>query len=193
MRPYFGFLFVSVSLASAAPALAQCTPGPANFCITVGGVYSINGTPQAPITLVRGTTYTFRMVDVDPFHPFYLTTTAGGGGPGMYSSGVSPTSVSGNMTMTFVVPASAPAQLYYGCAIHFGMGGAITIMDPPGCYANCDGSTVAPVLNVGDFTCFLQRFAAGESYANCDNSTVAPVLNVGDFTCFLQRFAAGCP
>jgi hypothetical protein len=61
------------------------------------------------------------------------------------------------------------------------------------CYANCDNSTVAPVLNVGDFTCFLQRFAAGELYANCDQSTTAPVLNVGDFTCFLQRFAAGCP
>jgi hypothetical protein len=64
---------------------------------------------------------------------------------------------------------------------------------PSACYANCDGSTVAPVLNVGDFTCFLQRFAAGDSYANCDNSTTPPVLNVGDFTCFLQRFAAGCP
>jgi hypothetical protein len=62
-----------------------------------------------------------------------------------------------------------------------------------GCYANCDGSQVAPILNVGDFTCFLQRFAAGDVYANCDQSTVAPVLNVGDFTCFLQRFAAGCP
>jgi hypothetical protein len=61
-----------------------------------------------------------------------------------------------------------------------------------GCYANCDGSTIGPVLNVGDFTCFLQRFAAGDSYANCDASTTAPSLNVGDFTCFLQRFAAGC-
>jgi hypothetical protein len=61
------------------------------------------------------------------------------------------------------------------------------------CYPNCDNSTVAPILNVGDFTCFLQRFAAGDSYANCDNSTTPPVLNVGDFTCFLQRFAAGCP
>jgi hypothetical protein len=62
-----------------------------------------------------------------------------------------------------------------------------------GCYANCDGSTAAPILNVADFTCFLQRFAGGDSYANCDGSTVAPVLNVADFTCFLQRFAAGCP
>ncbi len=61
------------------------------------------------------------------------------------------------------------------------------------CYANCDDSTTAPVLNVADFTCFLQRFAAGESYANCDGSTTPPVLNVADFTCFLQSFAAGCP
>jgi probable HAF family extracellular repeat protein len=62
-----------------------------------------------------------------------------------------------------------------------------------GCYANCDLSTVQPVLNVQDFTCFLQRFAAAESYANCDQSTSAPVLNVADFTCFLQLYAAGCP
>jgi hypothetical protein len=63
---------------------------------------------------------------------------------------------------------------------------------PGPCYANCDSSTAQPVLNVADFTCFLQRFAAGEGYANCDQSTTAPVLNVADFTCFLQRFAAGC-
>jgi hypothetical protein len=69
-------------------------------------------------------------------------------------------------------------------------------------YANCDGSTSAPALNVADFTCFLQRFAQGSSlppeqqvshYANCDGSTTQPVLNVADFSCFLGRFATGCP
>ncbi len=63
---------------------------------------------------------------------------------------------------------------------------------PPFCYANCDLSTTAPVLNITDFVCFLNRFAAGDSYANCDNSTTAPVLNVLDFTCYLNAFAAGC-
>jgi hypothetical protein len=59
------------------------------------------------------------------------------------------------------------------------------------CYANCDtGGT--PILNVGDFTCFLQLFAAGYYYGNCDRSTTPPTLNIADFTCFLQRFAAGC-
>jgi hypothetical protein len=60
------------------------------------------------------------------------------------------------------------------------------------CYANCDHSTTPPVLNVADFTCFLQKFAAADPYANCDNSTIPPVLNVADFTCFLQKYAAGC-
>jgi hypothetical protein len=63
---------------------------------------------------------------------------------------------------------------------------------PCACYPNCDGSTAAPILNVLDFNCFLNRFASGSAYANCDQSTVAPVLNVLDFNCFLSRFAAGC-
>jgi len=60
------------------------------------------------------------------------------------------------------------------------------------CYANCDGSTSAPILNVSDFTCFLNRYAAGDPAANCDHSTRAPTLNVSDFICYLNRFAAGC-
>jgi len=64
---------------------------------------------------------------------------------------------------------------------------------PPGsCYANCDGTTRPPCLNVLDFICFLNRFAAGDTYANCDQSTSPPVLNVLDFGCFLNRFGAGC-
>jgi hypothetical protein len=70
------------------------------------------------------------------------------------------------------------------------------------CYANCDESTAQPILNVDDFTCFVNAFAAASalpyeqqvvSYGNCDGSTVAPVLNVDDFTCFINAFAAGCP
>jgi hypothetical protein len=61
------------------------------------------------------------------------------------------------------------------------------------CYANCDGSTTAPVLNVLDFLCFQWQFFAGTAYANCDGSTTPPVLNVNDFICFQQHFAQGCP
>jgi hypothetical protein len=60
------------------------------------------------------------------------------------------------------------------------------------CYANCDGSTTVPFLNVNDFVCFQGLFAAGNSLANCDHSTSPPVLNISDFVCFQSAFAAGC-
>lgn len=63
---------------------------------------------------------------------------------------------------------------------------------PASCYANCDGSTTQPCLNMLDFTCFLSKFGAGDSSANCDHSATTPVLNILDFVCFLNRFAAGC-
>lgn len=62
----------------------------------------------------------------------------------------------------------------------------------PTCYANCDESTTPPILNVADFSCFLNLFAAGDPHANCDGSTIAPTLNVADFSCFLNAFSAGC-
>jgi hypothetical protein len=46
------------------------------------------------------------------------------------------------------------------------------------CYANCDMSTLLPILNISDFTCFLNRFAGMNPYANCDGSTAIPTLNV---------------
>jgi DNA-binding beta-propeller fold protein YncE len=82
--------------------------------------------------------------------------------------------------------------------VAFGIGlvNDIVVVRPSGpapCYANCDASTTAPVLNVLDFNCFINRFSAGESYANCDGSTSPPVLNVLDFNCFINRFTGGCP
>src|SRR5437763_420412 len=35
------------------------------------------------------------------------------------------------------------------------------VLSAPPCYANCDASTALPILNVNDFSCFLNRFAAG--------------------------------
>jgi hypothetical protein len=76
-----------------------------------------------------------------------------------------------------------------------------TLSCTPWCYANCDGSTTPPLLNMGDFICFIHGFTEASAlphaqqvnhYANCDNSTIAPVLNVDDFACFINHFAAGC-
>jgi hypothetical protein len=61
------------------------------------------------------------------------------------------------------------------------------------CYPNCDASVTPPTLNVADFSCFLNAYAAGHPYANCDASTTPPTLTIFDFACFLNAFAAGCP
>jgi hypothetical protein len=104
----------------------------------------------------------------------------------------------GSATITFYKPATAAGQPN-------SISGGAWVPDPnftAACYANCDNSSVAPVLNAGDFTCFLNSFNAAQSlsaaqqltaYSNCDQSTTPPVLNAGDFTCFLTRFRAGCP
>jgi trimeric autotransporter adhesin len=101
-----------------------------------------------------------------------------------------------NGEVRIVAGRGADAILYAGGSF-FDIGGQRSVglarFGCPACYPNCDASTTPPILNVADFSCFLQKFAAGDPYANCDGSTTPPVLNVADFGCFLTKFAAGCP
>ena len=55
------------------------------------------------------------------------------------------------------------------------------------CYADCDQSTT---LDIFDFLCFQDLFAAGDPTADCDGNTI---LDVFDFLCFQDAFATGCP
>jgi hypothetical protein len=60
------------------------------------------------------------------------------------------------------------------------------------CYADCDTSTGFQVLDIFDFLCFLNHFAAGDLYAcECDYGQMS-TCDVFDFLCFGERFAAGC-
>ncbi|MEX2219704.1 MAG: hypothetical protein WD749_13205 [Phycisphaerales bacterium] len=104
-------------------------------------------------------------------------------------------SIAGATTANLTITGAGPADIgYYRCVATnaCGTGGTWSVEARLGGYANCDNSTTAPALNVADFSCFLQRYAAGEEYANCDGSTTLPTLNVADFSCFLQRYADGC-
>jgi len=89
-------------------------------------------------------------------------------------------------------------QAHYGISGELAEGGQLMAIYIPAtqvgaaCYANCDGSTVGPVLTANDFQCFLNAFSAGSSYANCDGSTVSPVLTANDFQCFLNAYSNGC-
>jgi hypothetical protein len=54
------------------------------------------------------------------------------------------------------------------------------------CYADCDGSGS---LDLFDFLCFQNAFAAEEYYADCDGSAV---LDFFDFLCFQNEFFGEC-
>jgi len=102
--------------------------------------------------------------------------------------------------MSFNVPAGVAFEVVFaevtagaGCPnYNFTVSGLSNCGGAQPCYANCDNSTIAPILNVSDFICFQTKYAAGDPYANCDGSTIPPVLNVSDFICYQTKYAAGC-
>jgi autotransporter-associated beta strand protein len=152
----------------------------------------VNGTSAAGMVNVTGT------VTLQATSVLNVTVTGAPSGPVMIVRNDGIDSVSGTFTTVNGLPVGATIDYAFSGVDSLGRvgdGNDIALLFPvvQACYPNCDGSTQAPVLNVADFTCFLQKFAAGDPYANCDHSTQAPVLNVADFTCFLQKFAAGCP
>ena len=129
--------------------------------------------PFALITVILSTTAAHAQFQIDWF------TIDGGGG--------SPSGGAFSLTGTIGQPDAGTALGgAFECAGGFWGGSALS------CYANCDASSVPPILNANDFQCFLNAFAADASYANCDGSSVLPILNANDFQCFLNQFASGC-
>ena len=62
------------------------------------------------------------------------------------------------------------------------------------CYADCDDSTGAGVLDLFDYLCFQNAFIAADPYAcDCDTATGPGVCDILDFICFQQAFIGGCP
>ena len=62
------------------------------------------------------------------------------------------------------------------------------------CYADCDNSTGAGVLDLVDYLCFQSSFVAGDPYAcDCDTGTGPGVCDMLDFICFQKAFMSGCP
>ena len=95
---------------------------------SVGGAnkYFVDGVQQDSLVLIKGDTYIFDYSGATS-HPFKISTTNDGthGGGAEYTSG---TSTASNQ-LTFVVPSDAPAQLYYYCSSHSGMGGSIQVIE----------------------------------------------------------------
>ncbi|MCA9279516.1 MAG: hypothetical protein H6815_01200 [Phycisphaeraceae bacterium] len=63
----------------------------------------------------------------------------------------------------------------------------VAVTEGVACYADCDGSGA---LNIFDYICFGNEYAANTAYADCDGSGS---LNIFDYICFGNEYAAGCP
>jgi hypothetical protein len=99
--------------------------------------FVIDGVNNPTLTLTRGQTYTFTVSSVG--HPFWITTARGAGDTeaNAFSQGVTGNGASPG-TVSFGVPASAPATLFYQCAFHDPMGGTLNVV-----------TAAAPVPSVG--------------------------------------------
>lgn len=89
--------------------------------------YTIDGTDDPDLKLTKGQTYVFQVSAVG--HPFWIKTVRSTGTGNAYSNGVTNNGTQSG-SLTFVVPADAPATLFYDCQIHSNMTGKITVTDP---------------------------------------------------------------
>jgi hypothetical protein len=122
------------------------TAAAADFTVKSSGsaAYDINAQLNPGLRLSRGHTYSF---DVNaPGHPFWIKTVQDTGTDNSFDTGVGNNGISIG-TLTFTVPASAPATLYYQCQFHVPMTGVITIVSPPTVPATTDFTRA--ILGVG--------------------------------------------
>jgi hypothetical protein len=100
-----------------------------NFDVVNNGAtaYTIGGADNPTLTLTRGQMYTFTVNAIG--HPFFVTTARGAAtaSANQFTTGVVNNGTASG-TITFSVPASAPATLFYQCSIHNQMGGTINIV-----------------------------------------------------------------
>ena len=117
---------VSSSADNASAQKADATQTVFKVVTGASAAYSINGQENPAITLKRGVTYTFELKATG--HPFWIKSKNSTGVDNAYTNGVTGNGVERG-TLTFAVPADAPALLHYNCQVHDMMNGAINIID----------------------------------------------------------------
>jgi flagellar hook assembly protein FlgD len=102
-----------------------------NFTVVNSGIsaWSINGNLNPTLTLNIASTYNFNVNAIG--HPFFIKTAQITGSGSQWTEGTTNQGVQSG-TLTFVVPADAPATLFYQCGVHSAMTGTINIIGPVG-------------------------------------------------------------
>ncbi|MBC7755855.1 MAG: hypothetical protein H7Z20_04265 [Bdellovibrio sp.] len=146
-RPFLFSLamIVLVSACATAPKAANADTAPASEAaapqaasesnktsevikISTNGKYSfyVNDVENPELTLKRGKTY---QIEVDtPGHPLWIKSKDSVTTDNAYSDGVTNNGTYKG-TVTFAVPADAPATLFYNCQYHLMMHGKVNIID----------------------------------------------------------------
>ena len=112
--------------------VARTAAAVTNFNVTNSGAsaYVIGGANNPTLTLTRGQTYTFSVSALG--HPFWVVSAPGAAEVNLnaFTNGVTGNGTASG-TVTFVVPASAPATLFYQCGFHDVMVGQLNIVSAP--------------------------------------------------------------
>lgn len=132
----FGILAFSVLAAVSGFAIVESSASAVtttNFNVTATGMsaYIVDGVNNPTLTLTKGQSYTFAINTGFMFHPFYIATAPGKdhAQENAYSSEVDVLRQGAHDgVVTFNVPPSAPATLYYQCGVHDEMGGVLKIV-----------------------------------------------------------------
>lgn len=135
---FFLFLAAALALPAQAAQEPEAPSGATTFVVTNTDFqnFLIDGLPDPDLTLMRGETYQFDLQGVPAFHPFFIKTIQSVGSVNTYDDGVSGNGASGENNITFIVPESAPDQLFYNCGNHAAMTGNIFIIDGPLIFAD---------------------------------------------------------
>lgn len=146
-----GRLAIAVLTGLSVLAVAHRAAAATNFAVINNAMatWRIDGADNPTVTLTRGQTYTFTLDSTAFGHPFWLTTARGAedAPTNAWSLGVTNNGAAAGTALTFVVPASAPATLFYQCSFHEPMGGTLNIVSAPASVPS--GGPTMPVMIAG--------------------------------------------
>jgi hypothetical protein len=118
--------------------------------------YTINGTDNPTLTVVRGNTVVFNITATG--HPFWLKTTPSTGTVNPYTDGVTGNGTQTG-TLTWVVPQTGPATVFYNCSVHAAMTGPINIVNAAPGLQPIGVAAIALLLLGGGAFVLRRRFA----------------------------------
>jgi len=125
---------LAIVVACGAGAAEGTAAAATNFSVVNNGMSSWTISDQAnpTLTLVKGQTYTFTIDPMAFGHPFWITTARGAedAPTNAWSPGVTNNGAAAATVLSFTVPGSAPATLFYQCSFHEPMGGQLNIVAP---------------------------------------------------------------